>query len=101
MAASSSSAEKKYQLIPKHRVQFASSAPSSAAKQEKAMRSWEKQIHRKYPEEKVVVHAILDRWIALLFKGHPVPVPDTRWEQIAAEGFQIFISGLREAGASF
>ncbi len=65
------------------------------------MFTWEKRIHRKYPEEKFIVHVILDRWIPLLMKGHPVPAPETKWQRIAAEGFAIFVEGLRSAGAQF
>jgi hypothetical protein len=65
------------------------------------MRVWEKKIARRFPEEKVVVHYILDGWIALLAKGHPVPAPKTKWERRTAKGFAILLKGLRGAGAEF
>ena len=39
------------------------------------MRKWEIGIHKQYPEEKVIIQGILDKWIALLFAGDPIPTP--------------------------
>lgn len=92
---------KPYQLIPKRKPRWHSVVPPNAHVRERTMRRWEKRVHRKYPEEKVVVHSILDRWIALFMKGHPVPKPKTNWEHITQEGFAIFLSAMAEAGFLF
>lgn len=92
----------KFQLIPTGRPHF-KDVPSEPPQvpSEETMRKWQKSLHKKYPEEKVVVHSILDRWIALLFKGHPVPAAHTRWERVTTKGFTIFVESLREAGLIF
>jgi hypothetical protein len=91
-----------WQVIPKHKPCFKHlpklppTAPSEAA-----MEQWERDIGKQYKEEKVVVQTILTRWIAMLFRGEPVPKPKTKWEQITAPGFAIFLKGLREGGMIF
>jgi hypothetical protein len=93
----------KWQVIPKHepRLEHIVDEPPTAPVGEPAMIEWEKSISKKYKEEKVVVQTIMTRWIALLFKSKPVPLPKTKWEKIVAPGFKIYLDGLREAGLTF
>jgi len=91
-----------FQLIPTgkpHYLHMPAAPPQVPS--EKTMRKWQNRIHKKYPEEKVVVQAILDRWIALLFQGRPVPAANTHWERVTTRGFTIFVAALREAGLVF
>lgn len=61
------------------------------------MRKWEIGIHK----QKVIIQGILDKWIALLFAGDPIPNPSTKWEYETATGFAIFVTCLREGGLVF
>jgi hypothetical protein len=92
-----------YQLIPQCKPHYVEMPPNGpeAPVHEPLMKEWERRMKREHGEAKVVIDHILDSWIALLFKGRPIPRPKTKWQRRTQEGFQLFVAGLRESGIVF
>jgi hypothetical protein len=65
------------------------------------MSDWENRIAQKYPEEEAIITRYFDLWTAEFMSGNSIPAPQTDWQRLAAVGFTLFFTGLRNAGVKF